>query len=115
MRPNLKYSLLIVTLLLAAFPLALQYQTGTLEGTVSNQQGPIAGASVEARNLMSGAFLRVKTDAAGHYEIKALRAGRYSLWVEAGGHDSLWVVLVLVERGAATHRDIRLNLRSPVT
>jgi hypothetical protein len=96
-------------LLFLAFPLALQYQTGSLEGTVASQQGPIAGASVEVRNIMTGAVFRVTTDVRGHYEVARLRPGRYSLWVETPDHDSVWVPRVLVERGQATHRDVPLG------
>ena len=116
MRHKMKYVLLFVILLLAVvFPLALQYRTGSLEGTVADPRGPIAGASVEARNLMTGAVLRVNTDATGHYELKGLRVGRYSLWTEAGGHEPLWILQVFVEPGQATHRDILLVARSLVT
>jgi hypothetical protein len=116
MQPKLKYAMLTVTFLLAAGPLALQYQTGSIEGTVTRPDtSPIAGACVEARNLMTGAFLRVKTDAAGHFDIRELRAGRYSLWVEADSHSSLWVVRVVVSHGQATRQDIQLVPKSPIT
>lgn len=107
MRPKLKYVLFtLVLLLLAAFPLALQYQTGAIEGTVTSQMGPIPGAFVEVRNIMTGAFLKVKTDVNGHYEVTGLRPGRYSLWVETPDHVSVWVPRVFVERGKTTHQDI---------
>jgi hypothetical protein len=115
MRPILKFVFLLALLLAVVFPLALQYQTGSIEGIVSDWRGPLKAASLEVRNLASGDVVRVEADAKGHYEVPRLRAGRYSLWVEAGGHESQWILEVFVERGKATRRDILLVPRSLVT
>jgi hypothetical protein len=107
MRQKIKYILFtVILLLLVAFPLALQYQTGSIGGTVVSRVGPIPGAFVEVRNVMSGAFLKVKTDVNGHYEVTGLRPGQYSLWVETPDHVSVWIPRVFVERGKTTQRDI---------
>ena len=98
-----------ILLLLAAFPLALQYRTGSLEGTVASQQGPIPGASVEVRHIMTGTVRHVLTNVNGHFEAAQLAPGRYSLWVETADHDSVWVPGVLVERGQVTQQDIRVG------
>ena len=109
MSPTLKYALLIaLVLLLAAIPLAMQRDTGSIEGTITDQYGPIAKASVEARNVMSGDVFRGESDAAGHYRL-GVPQGRYSLWVKAAEHDSQWIRELIVEQGRTTHRDIRLG------
>jgi protocatechuate 3,4-dioxygenase beta subunit len=64
------------------------------------------GAFVEVRNVMSGTFLKVRTDERGHYEATRLRPGQYSLWLETPDHVSVWVPRVFVERGRTTHQDI---------
>jgi len=111
MSSTLKYVLLIaLVLLLAAIPLAMQRETGGIDGVVTDQHGPIMNASVEARNTMSGAVFRVHTDAAGHYNLMSLPQGRYSLWVKAPEHDSEWIKELIVEQGRMTHRDIRLGI-----
>jgi len=109
----LKYGILFTAfLLLASLPLARQSEPGSpgsVEGSITCAKGPVADASVQARNLMSGAEFNVKSNAAGHYEILNLEPERYSLWVEAPGHDSVWIPEIAVEHGQTTRRDIRLE------
>jgi hypothetical protein len=110
MTRGVKYGLVIlILLLLASIPLAMQFETGSIDGVVMNEVGPIAKASVEAREVMTGAAFRTESDAVGHYKLGNLRAGRYSLWVGALGHDSIWIREVIVERGKTTHSDLRLG------
>ena len=110
MSTTLKYVLLIaLVLLLASIPLAMQRDTGGLDGVVTDGYGPVVKASVEARNTMNGAVFRVESDAAGHYTVASLPQGRYSLWVKAPGHDSEWIREVIVNQGRTTHRDVRLG------
>jgi hypothetical protein len=87
----------------------MQLETGSLEGQIRNDKGPIAQASVEARNTMSGDVSHALSDAAGHYKLEKLRTGRYSLWVQAPGHDSSLIKQVVVESGQTTRRDVRLG------
>ncbi len=105
----IKFTLLIFAfLLVAAIPLARQFETGSIEGSITDARGPVAGASVEARNLVSGDVFNAESDANGEYILEHLRPGQYSLWVEARGHDSLWVPRVVVEHGQAAREDVRL-------
>lgn len=114
MSSTMKYFLLIVlVLLLASIPLAMQRETGSIDGVVTSESAPVAKASVEARNVMSGVVTRVQSDVAGHYKLASLPAGRYSLWVKAPAHDSVWIREVIVREGRTTHRDIRLGKSSP--
>lgn len=113
MSTTLKYALLIaLVLLLAAIPLAMQRNSGKINGLITDERGPIAKASLEARNVMSGVVFRVHSDAAGLYKVESVPQGRYSLWVQAPGHDSVWIPEIIVEQGKATRRDIRLG-KSP--
>lgn len=115
MTRGIKFGLLLLLLLLvASIPLAMQLETGAIEGVVMNDLGPVANASVEARDVMNGVF-RAGPDASGHYKIESLRAGRYSLWVQAPGHDSIWIRQIVVERGQTTHTDVHLTKSRPTT
>ena len=106
----LKYALLLgIFLLLASIPLAMQFETGSIEGIIENDHGPIANASVEVRNIMSGSMVRVDADTEGHYIVENLRPGRYSLWVEAPGHDCKWIPQIVIERGEKVHKNIVLD------
>jgi len=106
---GLKYALVIAVLfLLASIPMAMQRERGSIQGLITNNRGPLAKASVEARNVMSGAVTRTRSDAAGHYRLENLPEGRYSLWVTAAGHDSTWVREIVVDHNRITHYDIRL-------
>lgn len=106
----LKYGLLILMLLLlGSLPLAMQLQTGSIEGVVRNDYDPVGKVLVEARNLASGAIFRTESDPAGHYKLDKLRPGRYSLSVEAPGRDSTWVRQVILERGDALRSDMQVD------
>ncbi len=112
----IKYALmaLVLLLLLGAYPLAMQFETGSIQGVITNDFGPVAKASVEAHSvltgaIMSGASARTASDAAGIYRLDNLRVGRYSLWVEAAGHEATWVPVVSVERGKTTRQDVHLT------
>ncbi len=110
MSSTVKFALLTAfLLLLVSIPLAMQRATGGIEGVITNQHGPLAKASVEARNVMSGVVFRAESDAAGHYKVEGLPPGRYSLWVKAAGHDSEWIREVVVERGQTARRNIQLG------
>lgn len=110
MSSTLKYLLLIaLVLLLASIPLAMQRDTGGINGLITDEHGPIAKASIEARNVMSGIVFRARSDTAGRYKLMDLPQGRYSLWVKAAEHDSEWIREIVVEHGRTTHYDVRLG------
>jgi hypothetical protein len=106
--------LTLILLLLTSLPLAMQFETGSIEGLIVNDRGPINHASVEARHVVSGAVFESQSDASGHYQVTNLRPGKYSLFVQAPGHDSTWIRQVIVEHGQTTHTDVHLS-RSQTT
>jgi Carboxypeptidase regulatory-like domain len=111
-------SLKLVTLwfilcLLASICLAKQFEDGSIEGIVTDESGPVVGASLEARNRVHGDTARTYSDARGHFKLCDLRAGLYSLWGQAEGHDSVWIQSVIVEHGQAVRQDVRLRKVSP--
>jgi hypothetical protein len=115
MSSTLKYPLMIaLVLLLASIPLAMQRDTGGINGLITDEHGPIAKASIEARNVMSGIVFRAQSDTAGRHKLMDLPQGRYSLWVKAAEHDSEWIREVVVEHGRTTHHDVRLEKSGPL-
>ena len=115
---SFKYLRLILLLLLAiAIPLAMSFgqgRTGNLEGFVLDQAGlPVAGASVQASNIMHGGVIRASSQSNGFYRLANLDAGRYSLWVKARWHTSEWIPIVIVEEGQTTRKDIQLKREIP--
>jgi hypothetical protein len=106
----MKYGLLILLLLwLASIPLAMQFDTGSIDGVIMDEAGSVSNASVDARNVLSGAEFHAESDAVGYFKLENLPSGRYSLWVRAAGHDSLWVPSIPMERGEAVHQNLHLG------
>ncbi len=105
--------LALAFLLLASIPLARQFETGSIEGTITDIKGALANASVEARNLLTGTVVDIQSDAGGQYLLDRLQPGPYSLWIEAHGHDSLWISRVIVEAHQTTRQDAYLNQSNP--
>ena len=90
MQPWLKYVLLgLLLLLLGSIPLAMQLTAGSIEGLITNQAGPVSGATIEARNIMTGVETRGVSDQNGHFKIVGLREGRYSLRISEERHESV--------------------------
>jgi Carboxypeptidase regulatory-like domain len=105
-----KFPILTLALLLICwFPSAPQIARGSLQGTITNESGPVAKASVEVRNVITGLLIHTESDAKGNYKFESLRAGRYSLWVQAPGNDSVWIPQVFVENGQTTRHSVKLD------
>ncbi len=81
---------------------------GTIEGTVTDEEGPVANARV----LLDGTSYFAVTDADGNYSLARVAAGDVALTVEAYGHDQLTVKDVAVEKNQTTVRDINLAISS---
>jgi hypothetical protein len=94
--------------LLASIPLAKQFDTGSIQGVITDQLGPVAQASVEARNVVTGDILNATSDRVGFYRLENLHPGKYSLWVQAKSHDSLWIQQIAVDHGETVQHDIFL-------
>jgi hypothetical protein len=114
---------LMVALLLflaAAVPLAMQraaapLRWGALEGTLTDEDGPVAGATVEAQHSGSGAMTRAVTDQRGFYRLSDLQRGWYSMWIVSARHNSVSVPRIFVEEGATTRKDVQMGLMSRST
>jgi len=75
--------LILVTL--ASFAVA-QTPTGTIEGTIQDQQGAaVAGAAISVTSNSTGVIKRVTSDASGRFELPFLNPEIYTVTVEAKG------------------------------
>jgi hypothetical protein len=79
-------SLLLLSLTAAAVYAQSQQTTGTIQGTVSDEQGgAVPGATVEIKNLDTNATRTIQTDEEGRYTALALQPGKYSVTVSKQG------------------------------
>jgi hypothetical protein len=74
--------------------------TGSIAGTVQDQQGAIVvGAAVNAVGVATGAKFSSKSDSQGYFEFKGLPIGPYSVTIEATGFRKLQLSDVIVVAG----------------
>ena len=85
------------------FPSCTSGPSGALEGTVTSDSGPIAGATVTAGES------ETTTDAAGHYQFLTLPAGTYDVTASSYGYMSSTAAGVTVAAGATTVQDFTLE------
>jgi carboxypeptidase family protein len=98
LRPGLVLALLL--LLSASTILSQGIVTGSIGGTVLDQQGAIvATATVNAVDVATGAKFSSQTNSQGYFELRSLPLGTYSLTIEASGFRSLHLSNVIVEAG----------------
>src|SRR5687767_12422934 len=91
--------------LVLCLPLVALAQTGTIQGRVTDQDGPaIAGATVS----LEGTGLGTKTDGQGGFALRGVPAGSYTIRVEAVGH-ALESESITVAEGAEVRRDYALR------
>jgi len=100
--------LALILVLLSSLPLAKLLEDGAIEGYVTNQNGPVAGATAEAQNLMNGEVVLASSDTTGYYRID-LPPGRYSLWIKAVQHTWINFPKIPVGRGEIVRKDVQLS------
>ena len=77
--------LIVLTLVAVTFAVA-QQSTGTISGTVSDQQGAvIPGAQVEVRNAGTNAVFATSSNENGYYVAPGMAVGEYEISVESDG------------------------------
>ena len=79
-RPAWPMALSLVWLATAA-PVHAQVSTATIQGTVTDASGVLPGASVTAREVMSGFTHETTSEADGSFTLAGLRPGRYEIKV----------------------------------
>ena len=82
--------ILVAALVAAAVPALAQRSTATLRGTVADSTGGVVpGATVTAKNSVTGFTRSVTTNANGIYLLQELPVGTYNLTVELAGFKTM--------------------------
>lgn len=84
--------------------------TGVLRGTVSDPSGALVPQAEVSLSSESGSARKVKSSAAGSYEIPRLAPGRYSVTVSAKGFTPATADDVLVNPGKTTTENMKLTV-----
>jgi hypothetical protein len=81
-----RFRLLALSVFTLAWTAFAQSDRGTITGTISDPAGAVvAGASIEAKNVATGAVYPVASSATGNYTIAQLPAGAYEMTVSVPG------------------------------
>lgn len=105
--------LLLSALVLSAGPAAAQSTGGTLQGTVTDEQGSVLpGASVFILNTETGFTRDVVTDERGWYRVAALAPGAYEVRADLQGFASLVRSGLVLTIGQEATINIQLKLAS---
>src|SRR5580704_19125980 len=98
-------------LFFAGMALAQVGGTGSIEGTVTDPSGAaVAGASVTATNVATGAVTARKTTDAGFFVLPLLPAGEYTVTVTATGFEALTQSHVIVDALATVGVNPKLQI-----
>ncbi len=114
MHKKFKLLLLAVALLTLAvrttIPVLAQNPTGSIRGTVTDQQGAvILNATVTATSKATGDARKVTTGSDGIYAIENLLPGEYDVKVEAQGFATQNITSLVVQTGSTTSGDASLR------
>ncbi|MFN2577672.1 MAG: TonB-dependent receptor domain-containing protein [Pyrinomonadaceae bacterium] len=91
-----------------------QEQSGTIKGTVVDQQGAIvAGATVTANGLEKGILRTATTDSEGGFSLPKLPLGNYTLTIEKSGFKKKAVTDVNLKLGDNTLGNLSLEAGAP--
>ena len=98
--------LLVVLLSLSAFS---QVTTSKIQGNVSDEVGPLYGASVVAKHTPSGTIMGAMTQDNGNYTIPNLRVGGpYSVTISFVGFKSIEYTDIFLQLGQTTNIDANM-------
>src|SRR6185503_14916010 len=104
---------IIFCLLATMFAAFAQSDRGTITGTVSDPAGAvIANASIEARNVATGAVFSVASSATGNYTISQLPAGAYQMTITVPGFKKFVRAGLVVEVASTLRIDSTLEVGS---
>ena len=103
-------TVLVLAVMVAAWPASAQQATGSIAGVIVDNQGAaVPGAAVTAHNVNTGFARTATTGTSGLYALTALPVGVYDVVAELSGFTRLELHGILV-RISETH-DLNLTLR----
>jgi len=93
-----------------------QFDSGSFVGTIQDTAGAsVPKASVEVKNMDTGVIAIGTTDAAGHFEVNALKPGRYRVEASAEGFSHAVAENVSVQVGGRQRLDLTLKVGTTET
>jgi hypothetical protein len=105
------YQTVFVVLVLAGASANAQSTTGDISGTVRDEsKGVLPGATVDVKNIETGASRSIVTDAEGRYRALSLPPGRYSVTAELAGFSKAMVSEVVVQIGRDQTVDLAMSV-----
>ena len=104
---------LVVLFLGVTTELAFAVATGTISGTVQDQQGAVLPAvTVKLTCVETGVVQTVETDSAGFYRFPALPLGHYNVMFSKTGFENYEKTGMLIDVDTALHADAALKVGS---
>ena len=101
---GLRQILLVVVLCFGALPLWAQFDTGTINGTVTDPSGAaVAGANVTVTNAGTSEQKTATTDDKGYFVVSALPFGTYTVTASASGFAQAKSQPVVLNVGRTVH------------
>src|SRR2546427_12962717 len=98
-------SLIVLCLLVFVTAASAQSDYGTITGSVSDTAGsPLAGASIQAKNVETGVAYKASSDRSGNYTLSQLPPGRYELTATSMGFKRYQHKDVVVVQAGQTQR-----------
>src|SRR5579872_2130195 len=103
--------LVVICLLVSTVVVLAQGDRGTITGTVSDPAGAlVASASIQARNVDTGAIYPTESTATGNYTLSQLPAGTYELTATVSGFKKYVRANILVQVAAVVRVDVGLEV-----
>ncbi len=110
---TLRQVLILTILCLTTSLLFAQFDTGTINGTVTDPSGAsIAKATVTATNVGTGTDSTATTDASGNFVISALPYGNYVVKANSGGFAEAKSPTIILNVGAVVRVTLKMAVAS---
>ena len=102
---------ILFAVFLTATGASAQEQRGSVDGIVRDSSGGILpGATVEAKNVGTGAILVATTDSTGEFRFPSVQIGTYDVTATLSGFRPQTIPAVLVALGQVKTLDFGLNV-----
>ncbi len=108
---HIRWIYVALLVLLGSFTVGAQQPTGTIEGTITDQNGAVlSSAKVSITEKATGRMIEVTTNDAGYFVARALLPGTYDVKVEHAGFSAGRVENVVVQTGQVSNASVSLKV-----
>jgi hypothetical protein len=110
---GLQVAAVLAFFLLFTLPLAAQFDTGTIAGSVTDSSGAvIPHATVTITNVGTGVKTTQQTDTGGNFTASALPSGNYVVAADASSFATATSQQIVLNVGATVHINLSLNVQA---